>query len=126
MDTIANMLTAIRNAQAVKKETVKVPYSKFKFELAEIFRQLGFLLAVNRGGKKEKKYLEITLKYQNGRGAITQLKRLSKPGQRLYAGFAELRWPKGTTLIVSTPKGLMTGEQARKNKLGGELICLIG
>ncbi|MEW5805202.1 MAG: 30S ribosomal protein S8 [Patescibacteria group bacterium] len=125
MDTIANMLTSIRNAQAVKKETVKVPYSKFKSELAEVLNGLGFISAVGRGGKKEKKYLEITLKYNDGQGAISQLKRISKPGQRLYSGFADFRWPRGAILIVSTPKGLMTGEQAKKNKLGGELICLI-
>lgn len=126
MDTIANMLTIIRNGQMVGKETVKVPYSNFKFELAKFIEKLGYLAGVEKSGKKEKKYLELTLKYaSNKEPAILILERVSKPGKKIYSDSSGLRWASGGHLIVSTSKGLMTGKEAKKANLGGELICFI-
>jgi small subunit ribosomal protein S8 len=126
MDTIGNMLTSIRNAQAVKKETVKVPYSNFKLELIKVFESLGFVAGVDKGGKKEKRYLEIKLRYDEaGKGAIRKLVRISKPGRKTYSGYRDLRWGQGSTLVVSTSQGPMTVQESKKKKLGGELICLI-
>ncbi|HCI05208.1 MAG: 30S ribosomal protein S8 [Parcubacteria group bacterium GW2011_GWC1_45_9] len=126
MDTVANMLTIIRNGQMAEKETVKVPYSNFKFELAKFLEGLGFISGVEKIGKKEKRVIEISLKYdENKQGAISLIKKVSKPGRRSYSSYEELRWPKGSVLVVSTSKGLMTAEKSRKAKLGGELICLV-
>lgn len=125
MDTVGNMLTIIRNGQMAVKESVKVPYSNFKSELAKLLLELGFLAKVEKSGKKEKRYLDIDLKYNGKAPVITDLKRVSKPGRKVYSHYPDLRWPRGSTLIISTSKGLMTGEKAKKNKLGGELICLV-
>ena len=126
MDPVANMLTAIRNGQMAQKEAVKVPYSNFKFELAKFLSELGFLGKVEKAGKKEKRYLEINLKYDDGKqGTISKIKRVSKPSRKTYGSYPSLRWPSGSVLVVSTSKGLMTGDKARKNKLGGELVCLV-
>ena len=120
------MLTIIRNGQMAQKEAIKVPYSNFKFELAKFLSDLGFLGKVEKAGKKEKRYLEINLKYDDDKqGAISKIQRVSKSSRKTYGSYASLRWPSGSVLIVSTPKGLMTGEKAKKNKLGGELICLV-
>ena len=126
MDTIANMLTIIRNGQMAQKETIKVPYSNFKFELAKFLSDLGFLGKVEKAGKKEKRYLEINLKYDDDKqGAISKIQRVSKSSRKTYGSYASLRWPSGSGLIVSTPKGLMTDKEAKKAKLGGEIICEI-
>ncbi len=109
-----------------QKEAVKVPYSNFKFELAKFLSELGFLGKVEKAGKKEKRYLEINLKYDDGKqGTISKIKRVSKPSRKTYGSYPSLRWPSGSVLVVSTSKGLMTGDKARKNKLGGELVCLV-
>ncbi len=110
----------------VQRETVKVPYSNFKFELAKFLSELGFLGKVEKAGKKEKRYLEINLKYDDGKqGIISKIQRVSKPSRKTYGNYLGLRWPSGSVLIVSTSKGLMTGDRARKSKLGGELICMV-
>lgn len=129
MDPIANMLTMIRNAQAVNKETVKVPYSSVKHGIADILAKQGFVLSVEKKEKKDTKpYLVIDLKYfEGGRGALTNAKRISTPGRRMYAGAAELKEVKGGhgTSIISTSQGLMTGGEAKKKGLGGEIMCEI-
>lgn len=126
MDPVANMLTIIRNGQMAQKEAVKVPYSNFKFELVKFLSELGFLGKVERAGKKEKRYLEINLKYDDGKqGIISKIQRVSKPSRKTYGNYLNLRWPSGSVLIVSTSKGLMTGDRARRSKLGGELVCMV-
>ena len=125
MDPIANMLTIIRNGQMVGKESVKIPYSNFKFELANLLLELGFLGKVEKSGKKEKRYLDIDLTYEGKSPTISEIKRLSKPSRKVYNQCPELKWPKGSVLIVSTSKGLMTGQKAKRNRIGGELICLV-
>lgn len=126
MDTIADMLTTIRNAQAVKKETVKFPYSKIKFNLAKLLENEGFISNVEAKGVNKKMVITASLKYrENGQPQITNLRRLSKPGQRLYVSYKDVRSVKGGygKVILSTPKGLLTGDEAKKQKVGGEFIC---
>ena len=127
MDPIADMLTAIRNALSVKKETVTVPYSKIKFNLAQILKDKGFIEELHRRGRGVvDKKIEIVLRYDSqGHPMINSLKRKSRPGQRLYVKKSRIK-PVRQSLgvaILSTPKGLMTGAEARKASLGGELIC---
>ncbi len=134
-DPITDMLNRIRNAQAVLHPTVSIPFSNLKYEIAKILEKQGFIEKVERKGRKTKKILEITLKYQSFvkdrkeqmGSAISGLKRISKPGQRIYARAKEIKRVQGGygTTIVSTPKGLMTDKEARKKKLGGEVICEI-
>lgn len=131
MDPIANMLTQIRNAQAVGKETVKVPFSKLKFELVKLLIKEGYLTDVERRGKKINKTLEVVLKYlpiensQIKTPAITNVRRISKPGRRMYAAFKDIKpVMQGLGIaIISTSVGLLTSREAVKKKLGGEIIC---
>ena len=127
MDPIADMLTSIRNAQAVSKETVKVPFSKVKFGIAKVLEREGFLRRVERKGRKTQKYIEITLKYKEKKPAILGLKKISKPGQRIYLGARKIQPIKSGygISIVSTSQGLKTDREARKENLGGEIICQV-
>lgn len=127
MDPIADMLTSIRNAQAVSKETVRVPFSKMKFEIAKLLEKEKFIGRVERRGRKTQKYIEITLKYEGKEPAILGLKKVSKPGQRIYLGAKEIQPVKSGygINIVSTSKGLKTGQEARRQNLGGEIICRV-
>ncbi|MBU3942593.1 30S ribosomal protein S8 [Patescibacteria group bacterium] len=123
-DPITDMLNRIRNAQAVSHKTVMIPFSKIKFEIAKILEKQGFIIGMEKKGRLTKKIIEITLKYPS---VMLGLRRISKPGQRIYAGFKEIKGSKGRygLVIVSTPKGIMTGIEAKNNKLGGEVICEI-
>jgi len=125
MDPISDMLTQIRNAQAVKKETVNVSFSNLKYEIAKVLEKEGFLKKVGKQGKKTRKKIEIILKYDSGTPVISGLRRISKPGQRIYKKRREIKRVKGGygKTIISTSKGLMTDREARKQKLGGEVIC---
>ena len=127
MDPIADMLTSIRNAQAVSKETVKVPFSKLKFELAKVLEKNGFLKKVEKKGRGIKKFIEIKLKYEDKIPVISGIKKISKPGQRIYSGSKELRPVRSGygISIISTSKGLMTNKEARKQNIGGEVICQV-
>lgn len=121
-DPIADMLNRIRNAQSVSLETVSMPYSKIKYDIASIMHKHGFVENVEKKGRKEKKSIKITFKKdQQAMG----LKRISKLGQRLYISYKDIKPVRGGygISIISTPKGLMSGKEARNNKLGGEIIC---
>jgi small subunit ribosomal protein S8 len=126
-DPICDMLNRIGNAQAVLKETVDIPFSGLKYEIAKILEKKGFIAKVEKKGKKARRTIEITLKYDANQPAISGLKRTSKPGQRIYKKAKEIKPVKGGygVAIISTPKGLMTDKEARKKKLGGEIICEI-
>lgn len=118
------MLTRIRNAYMVKKGEVRVPYSKMKFAIAKILAQEGFVSSIDKieAGHGE---IKIGLKYEDGGSAISDIRRVSKPGLRSYSGYRELprvRSDRGIS-IVSTSQGLMTNKEARKRKLGGEVLC---
>jgi len=124
MDTIADMLTQIRNAQAVSKAQVSVSYSNLKYEIAKILEKKGFIESVEKKGRKIKKLIEINLKYNNKLPAISGIKRISKPGQRIYLPAKKIKTSKNSykTAIVSTSKGLMTDKEAKKQRLGGEVL----
>jgi len=126
-DPITDMLNRIKNAQAVFHPTVDVPFSNLKYEIAKILEKKGFIEKVEKKGKKIKRTIEITLKYQNKTPAISGLKRISKLGQRKYLPAKKIRKVRGGygIAIISTSKGLMTDKEARKQKLGGEVICEI-
>ncbi len=127
-DPVTDMLNRIRNAQAVLKETVDIPISNLRYEIAKILEKGGFVAEVEKKGKKTKKVIEITLKYNEKVPVISGLKRISKPGKRIYKKAKELKPVKGGygIAIISTSKGgLMTDKEARKQKLGGEVICEI-
>ena len=127
-DPIAGMLTRIRNASLVSHETVSMPSSKLKVELAKLLKSEGFIVdfAVKEDGKF--KTLTITLKYDaNHKPVITKLERVSKPGLRSYSKAKNLPQVLGGmgVAIVSTSKGLLTDRKARKENIGGEVLCYI-
>ncbi len=133
VDPISDMLTQIRNAQAVEKETVTLSYSKLKANLAKILKKEGYIkevaeAKVKKGkGTLRQRLLKISLKYTDGKPAINELKRVSKPGQRIYVSCHRLPRVLGGLgiAIISTSQGLTTNKEARKKKLGGEVICEI-
>lgn len=121
------MLTQIRNAQAVGHPTIDVPFSKIKYEIAKLLEKNNLVGKVEKKGKKTNIIITIELKYQNKIPEISGLKTISKPGQRIYLKSKEIQAVRGGygIAIVSTSKGLMTDKEARKQKLGGELICKV-
>lgn len=129
-DPIADMLIRIKNAYLAQKEVVNVPYSKIKEKIGQILVEGGYLkeLKVNeKPAPLAKKSLELLLEYEGKTPAIVEVKRISKPGLRVYAASRVVPRVKlgfGIT-IVSTSKGLMTDKKARKKNLGGEIICQI-
>ena len=126
-DPIADMLTRIRNANALKYETVKMPSSKMKAEIARILKGEGFI-ADYKGTGKVKKELSVTLKYAaDGTKVISGLKKISKPGLRVNVGCEKLpRVLKGLGIaIISTSQGVMTDTKARTLGVGGEVICYV-
>ena len=126
-DPIADMLNRIRNAQAVLKPTVDIPFSKLKFEIAKMLEQQEFVEKVKKRGKGAKKFIRIYLKYINKLPKISGLKRISKPGQRIYLPAEKIKLARGGygITIISTSKGLMTDKEARRQRIGGEVICEI-
>jgi small subunit ribosomal protein S8 len=130
VDPISDMLTRIRNAQAVGYQTVNFPFSKIKFELANIFSKQGFLGNISKKGRGIKREIELVLKYKDEKSTIPfiqGLKKISKPGQRIYANKKELNKfikEQGIT-ILSTSQGLMIAQEARKKGLGGEVLCRV-
>ena len=126
-DPIADMLTRMRNALTVKHNTVTVPASKMKVAIAELLKNEGYIneFSVTEGAKSS---IVIDLKYgPNNQKVINGLKRISKPGLRIYAGYEDL--PKVLNglgiAIISTSKGLMTDKQAREQKIGGEVLAYV-
>lgn len=127
VDPIADMINRIKNAYAVKKETVEVPFSKIRFEIGKTLERTGFLKKVELKTKRSRRFIELTLQYKEGAPAIFGVKRISKPGKRMYAAVPQLMRiaRKRGIVIVSTSKGLMTAGEARTQGLGGELLCEI-
>ena len=125
-DPIADLLTRIRNAARAKHPRVDLPSSKLKVEVARILKDEGYLSNYKVVEEKGKKTLRVFLRYTpDRRSVITDLKRVSRPGSRRYVGKTEIRPVVGGMgiSIVSTPRGLMTGQSARKAGVGGELLC---
>ncbi len=126
-DPIADYLTRIRNAQLVKMERVKCPSSKIKVAISRLLLDEGYISGYEVKDNDGKPELEVALKYVNGRPAIEEIKRVSRPGLRAYRGKGELPENRAGlgTVIVSTHLGLMTGKQARAAGVGGEVICTV-
>ena len=127
MDPITNLFNSIKNAQAVLLPQIEVDFSNLKYEIAKILERKGLVEKVSKSGKKINKTLEIVLKYEDKIPAISGLKRVSKSGQRIYLPAHKIKSVRGGYgfSIISTSKGLMTGSEAKKQNLGGELICEI-
>ena len=125
-DPISDMLTRIRNAHRALLPTVELPHSKMKENIANILKKEGYLAEVSVEGKAIKT-LKLKLKYDGKKGVIEGLRRVSSPGLRRYVGATDIPRVRGGlgTAIMSTSQGIMTGVQARKNNLGGELVCYI-
>ena len=127
-DPVADFINRLVNAGAIGHATVSLPYSNFKLAIAEKLHEIGFLAAVEKKGKKIKKSLDVTLSYNPaGEPKIQGVKRVSKPGRRLYVSVDEIRpvrYGHGT-MILSTPKGIKTDKEARKEKVGGETLFQI-
>lgn len=119
-----NLLTQLKNAQAVKKENIKTPYSKMDEQVLEVLKRNNYVEDYTRRGKGAKRILDIKLKYENKKGVIQSVKFISKPSRRIYLGYREMRPVKRGygLLMVSTPKGIMVGKEARKMKIGGEAL----
>ncbi len=128
-DPIADMLTRIRNAGMAGHKTVSMPSSKMKLEIARILKEEGFIRGYDlQDVNKPQPTLRIHLKYdENGKPVIAGLERVSKPGRRIYAGRKDIPWVRSGLgiAIVSTSKGMMTGRQARREGVGGEVICYV-
>ncbi len=126
-DSIADLLTRIRNAIAVNKTEVTVPASKMKLTVAEQLKKAGYLSAVKSVEGTPRGTIVITINPEDEAAKITEIHRVSKPGQRVYAKAAEIpRIKNGRGIVlVSTSQGVMTGEQAKKARLGGEVICKV-
>ena len=125
-DPIADFLTRIRNGARARHSRVDMPSSKLKIEIARILKDEGYIVNFKMVEEKGKKTLRVFLRYTpERRSVITDLKRVSRPGSRRYVGKFGIRQVVGGMgiAIVSTPRGLMTGQAARKEGVGGELLC---
>ncbi len=133
-DPISDFLIRIKNSQKVFHDQVLIPFSKMKFAMANVLKNDGYLTEVERkkksvssGKKIEHEFLLLTLKYNDGEGAIQDIKIISKPSRRMYIKAEDIRPVRSGygLAIVSTSQGIMNSRDARKQKLGGELICEI-
>jgi|SRR3989344_2064971 len=126
-DKISDMINRLKNAGAVGHEIAVIPYSKLNFEILSLLSDNGFIVQAEKRPKKDPRFIDITLLYKNSRPRIRGVKRLSKPSRRLYKGVGKIRRVKGGygIEVLSTPKGLMTDIEARKQKVGGEALFTI-
>ncbi|ARC54636.1 30S ribosomal protein S8 [Candidatus Riesia pthiripubis] len=127
-DPVSDMITRIRNAQKANKEFVSVSFSNLKASISYVLKEEGYIknFSINRK-KKNRSYIIIQLKYFNGNGVIENIKRVSKPGLRIYKKKDQIPLiMEGLGIvIISTSQGVMTDRKARKNGLGGEIICYV-
>lgn len=126
-DPISDMLTRIRNAAMVRKQTVDVPMSKVKYALAKVLESEGYVASVEKAEGLKYPIIRLKLAYEGKDSKIESIKRISKPGRRVYVKTDELPYVRSGVgvAIISTPNGLMTNTEARKRRLGGEVICEI-
>ncbi|NLF74951.1 MAG: 30S ribosomal protein S8 [Chloroflexi bacterium] len=130
-DPIADMLTRIRNAIMAGHATVAIPHSKVKLAIAHILQQEGYVEDVSLTDDTPVRMIVIKLKYwgkrRERRPVISKIERVSKPGRRIYVGHSEIPWVlSGMGIaILTTPQGIMTGQQARREGVGGEVICTV-
>lgn len=125
MDTVADMIVRIKNAGMAKRSSVSVPSSKLKLAIAEKLKERGFVGGIEKHGKKVKRSFELEVLYHtDGTPKVSDVKRVSKPGRRLYVKSSEctpVHSGRGIA-IISTPQGILTGEEARKAGIGGEIL----
>ncbi|MGZ3658727.1 MAG: 30S ribosomal protein S8 [Bdellovibrionota bacterium] len=126
-DPVADLLTRIRNANMAGLDTVEAPVSRLKANIARVLKDEGFIKNFRLVRADNKHFLRIYLKVETGKKAITGIRRESKPGLRRYVGADEIpRVLNGAgVVILSTPKGVMTGREAKKSRVGGELLCSV-
>ena len=126
-DPIADMLTRIRNALLVEKDATSMPASRVKTDIARVLRDEGYITDYKVSDGASGKVLDITLKYHQGRPVIGVLRRVSRPGRRVYAGRDELPRVIGGMgiAIISTSGGILTGREARSKGVGGEVLCIV-
>lgn len=126
-DPITDMLNRMKTALAVKKETVEVPFSNVKYGIGKVMEQAGFIKSVKIQKRRGRNVIEIQLRYKDKIPMFTTFKRVSKPGQRMYTASQDIRRVRGGygMGIISTSKGFMTNDEAKKQGLGGEVICRI-
>ena len=125
-DPIGDMLARIKNSQSRNHKKVELPSSKFKVKLAEVLKSEGYIIDY-KVTEETKPNLEINLKYNSGNPVISSIERISKPGRRFYSSAQSIPKIKNGLgiAIISTPKGVMTDTEARKAKVGGEIICKV-
>nr|YP_010452411.1 ribosomal protein S8 [Ephedra ciliata]QXG16448.1 ribosomal protein S8 [Ephedra ciliata] len=125
MDTITNLTTSIKNAYIVNKRTVRVPATRINAKLGKILFNEGFINNIREHKEGKKSFLIFTFKYRKKKETRITLKRISKPGQRIYSNFRKI--PKVLNgigiVILSTSQGIMTDHEARQKKIGGEILC---
>ncbi len=126
-DTIGDFIIRLKNAGAVGKKEVAIPYSKLKHAIADKLIAAGYIENAVLQGKKVQKTLSVTLKYEDGQHKIRGVKRISKPGRRLYTKVADIHRVKFGVghLILSTPAGILTNEEAKAQNVGGEQLFII-
>jgi len=127
-DPIADMLTCVRNAVRVKRPSVNVPYSREKHAIAKVLKDEGFIADFAKVDDEKQGLLRVYLKYTaEGQPVVSQIRRVSKPGQRIYKSLDEIRPVKSGLgiAILSTPKGVLSDRECRKAHVGGELICTV-
>jgi small subunit ribosomal protein S8 len=125
-DPVADFLTRVRNAIGARHQKVDIPASKLKLEIARILKEEGYISNFKTTEEEGRRVLRVYLKYSDGNeAAISDIKRVSRPGCRVYVGHNEIpRVMGGLGInILTTPKGVMTGKQARKERVGGEILC---
>ena len=126
-DPIGDMLARLKNSQKRNHKKIELPSSKFKAKIAEILKSEGYIIDYEVKSEQNKSNLSISLKYSSGNPVISSIERVSKPGRRIFSSAESL--PKVNNglgiAIISTPKGVMTDIDARKQKVGGEVICKV-
>lgn len=124
MDQIANMVNMIKNASQKEHESITVPYSKIKESIAECLMREGYLSSVTKKTKKTFPVLELGLAYVDGAPKVTGVERVSKSSRRVYKGVREIKPTRNGygVMILTTPKGILTDKQARKEMVGGEVL----
>ncbi len=123
MDPVSDMIVSVKNAYLAQKEQVILPYSKLKFEVAKALERAGFVGKVQKSEDK----ITVDLIYVDNKPRMSEIKRVSKPGLRVYVKSKKIQLIKGGrgTYLISTPQGIMTSAEAKKKNLGGEVICLV-
>jgi len=127
-DTLGDMLTRIRNGQMAQKDVIEFPHSKLRANVCGVLKDEGFIREFKvLDGENNKRTMQVELKYEEGRGVIRQIDRVSKPGRRVYSAQKDLQhFYNGLGIfILSTPKGVIADHQAREQNVGGEVLCQV-